>query len=130
MNNEALKSGLVVIKAEFGCFDNKTKANTNSSPPNVSFRKRNAFADSENETMPPAVMDVTSAVQYLVSDSQLELFEGISKSGLMGFCDLAPGQPKTLKIQYLYRNRAYTAEGRSVSLFRTYFGLQWVTRMH
>lgn len=61
--------------------------------------------------MPPSVLDVTYAVQCLVSDSQLELFEDVSKSGLMGFCDVAPNQEKMLKMQYLYKNRAYRVEG-------------------
>ena len=70
-----------------------------------------AAVTDEVDGMPPSVIDVTYALQYLVSDSQLELFSGVSKAGLMGFCDVAPNQKKTLKIQYLYRNRAYRAEG-------------------
>ena len=70
-----------------------------------------AAVTDEVDGMPPSVIDVTYALQYLVSDSRLELFSGVSKAGLMGFCDVAPNQKKTLRIQYLYRNRAYRAQG-------------------
>uniref|UniRef100_A0A7S0UUC3 J domain-containing protein n=1 Tax=Polytomella parva TaxID=51329 RepID=A0A7S0UUC3_9CHLO len=36
-------------------------------------------------------MDVTSSLQYLVAGGKLVLHPGVSKSGLMGFCDPAPG---------------------------------------
>lgn len=100
---EVEKSGLVILKAQFGRFQDKEI----SIIPEMSVSR-----DEEGVELPPMVMEVTEALQYLVSNSQLELFPNIPKSGLMGFCDLVPGESKSLRIWYLYRNQPYKAQGR------------------
>lgn len=35
--------------------------------------------------------------------------QGVSKRGLMGFCDAAPGIDKALRVQYFFRNRPHIA---------------------
>ncbi|GJP52171.1 hypothetical protein CLOM_g13385 [Closterium sp. NIES-68] len=59
----------------------------------------------ERVVLPPAVWDVRIPLQFLVDDASntLQLHEGVSKKGIMGFCDPAPGLPKKLRVGYSYR---------------------------
>lgn len=59
--------------------------------------------------VPPAVIDVTIAVQYLCDNGKIVLHKGYSKSGLMGFCDPAPGAPKALLVYYTFQRQWYVA---------------------
>lgn len=61
--------------------------------------------------LPPARMNVTVAIQYLVNNGELILHNDLAKSGLMGFCDPSPGQSKRLLIWYTWKGRPYRAEG-------------------
>ncbi|XP_009766273.1 chaperone protein dnaJ 13 [Nicotiana sylvestris] len=48
-------------------------------------------------------IDVTLPLNFLVSESgQLKLHEGVKKSGIMGFCDPCPGEPKQLYVEYTF----------------------------
>lgn len=51
-------------------------------------------------------MDVTIALQHLVEDSQLRLFE-TSKANLLGFYDPAYGEEKQLYIRYLFKDKLH-----------------------
>ncbi|PRP82653.1 dnaJ subfamily C member 11 [Planoprotostelium fungivorum] len=53
-----------------------------------------------------AIVDVTIAVQCLVEESQLHLYEG-SKSFLPGFYDPCPGEEKWLMVRYLFRDKIH-----------------------
>ncbi|KAL5551169.1 hypothetical protein UlMin_001345 [Ulmus minor] len=54
------------------------------------------------------IIDVTLPLNFLVNDSgQLKLHEGVKKSGIMGFCDPCPGEPKQLYVEYTYGGRRY-----------------------
>lgn len=54
------------------------------------------------------VVDVTLPLNFLVNDSgRLKLHEGVKKSGIMGFCDSCPGEPKQLYVEYTYRGNRY-----------------------
>ncbi|RVW50553.1 Chaperone protein dnaJ 13 [Vitis vinifera] len=54
------------------------------------------------------VVDVTLPLNFLVNDSgQLKLHEGVKKSGIMGFCDPCPGEPKQLYVEYTYGGDRY-----------------------
>lgn len=66
---------------------------------------------SPSSDLPPAKMDVTIAVQHLVNGSEVIFHNDVAKSGLMGFCDLAPSQDKSLLMYYVWNGRPYTAEG-------------------
>ena len=35
--------------------------------------------------------------------------QGLSKSGLMGFCDIAPGEAKGLRVMFLWRGQPHAA---------------------
>ncbi|KAH6777394.1 DNAJ heat shock N-terminal domain-containing protein [Perilla frutescens var. frutescens] len=54
------------------------------------------------------IIDVTVPLNFLVTDSgQLKLHEGVKKSGIMGFCDPCPGEPKQLYVSYTYGANGY-----------------------
>ena len=37
------------------------------------------------------------------------MVQGVSKKGLMGFCDAAPGADKALRVHYYYRSQPHAA---------------------
>nr|GMD97253.1 chaperone protein DnaJ 13 [Ipomoea batatas] len=81
--------GLVVTKAVYGsrkALKDRTK-NTSETDDGVSSQ----------------TVDVTLPLNFLVNDSgQLKLHEGVKKSGIMGFCDPCPGEPKQLYVEYTF----------------------------
>ncbi|KAF5734896.1 DnaJ heat shock N-terminal domain-containing family protein [Tripterygium wilfordii] len=59
-----------------------------------------------NDKSTSQVLDVTLPLNFLVNDSgQLKLHEGVKKSGIMGFCDPCPGEPKQLYVEYNYHGQ-------------------------
>ncbi|MCO5574546.1 hypothetical protein L7F22_028333 [Adiantum nelumboides] len=52
----------------------------------------------EEDDIPPPVLDVTTTLNFLVENEQLQLHEGVKKAGLIGFCDPCPGERKKLKV--------------------------------
>ncbi|KAL3162704.1 hypothetical protein ABBQ38_008745 [Trebouxia sp. C0009 RCD-2024] len=54
------------------------------------------------EVAPPC-LDVTLALRYMTQDSRITFHQGTSKSGLMGFCDCAPNDPKELQVLFLFK---------------------------
>lgn len=61
----------------------------------------------EEQELPPGWLDVTEALQYLVSGGKLELPAGVSKLGLMGFADVAPQADKELYVAYCHNRQLY-----------------------
>lgn len=59
--------------------------------------------------VPPAVADVTVAVQYMVEGGKAAFHKGYPKSGLMGFCDPSPSATKMLLVYYTFKGRPYRA---------------------
>ncbi|XP_058086825.1 chaperone protein dnaJ 13 [Magnolia sinica] len=87
-NKQLDTEGLVITKALYG----NRKA----------FKRRNESREVDDE-LASQVLDVTIPLNFLVNDSaQLKLHEGIKKSGIMGFCDPCPGEPKQLHVEYTY----------------------------
>ncbi|XP_028785730.1 chaperone protein dnaJ 13, partial [Neltuma alba] len=85
--------GLVITRALYGN--------------HVILSKINASSASSRESA-SEVIDVTIPLNFLVSDSgQLKLHEGVKKSGIMGFCDPCPGEPKKLYVEYSYAGNQY-----------------------
>lgn len=64
-------------------------------------------SSSEEEELPPGWLDVTEALQYLVSGGKLELPAGVSKLGLMGFADVAPQADKELYVAYCHNRQLF-----------------------
>lgn len=92
-NRQAETGGLIVTKALYG----DAKA----------IEKRHEHLDEEVDS---GVIDVTVPMNFLVSDSgELKLHEGVKKSGIMGFCDPCPDQPKQLYVAYTYNSRTFEA---------------------
>eukprot|EP00250_Pteridium_aquilinum_P009435 c18667_g1_i1 orf=202-1863(+) len=96
MKNE----GLVIIQAIYGNvldFENERQAQEFSEdmPPD------------DEDDIPPPVLDVTTTLNFLVDDGQLQLHGGVKKSGLIGFCDPCPGETKQLKVTYTFQNKKF-----------------------
>lgn len=51
----------------------------------------------------------------------MQLHEGVKKSGIMGFCDPCPGEPKQLHMEYTYR-------GESCEVLLSLFSLLFVNK--
>ncbi|OIS99545.1 PREDICTED: chaperone protein dnaJ 13 [Nicotiana attenuata] len=80
--------GLVVTKALYG----SRKALKNRSQ-----------TEEVKDEVASQIIDVTLPLNFLVSESgQLKLHEGVKKSGIMGFCDPCPGEPKQLYVEYTF----------------------------
>lgn len=93
---QAKAGGLVITEALYG----------NLKPsPDVPANEGNGVQDD----LPPPNLDVTVPLQFLVDETghQLLLYEGVKKSGLMGFCDPCPGEPKELRVAYTYQGSEY-----------------------
>ncbi|KAF7137926.1 hypothetical protein RHSIM_Rhsim07G0108200 [Rhododendron simsii] len=87
--------GLVITKAVYG----SQKA----------LKKRDEAGEAKDE-LASQVLDVTLPLNFLVNESgQLKLHEGVKKSGIMGFCDPCPGEPKQLHVEYTYQGEQYEA---------------------
>ncbi|WOL10175.1 chaperone protein dnaJ 13 [Canna indica] len=91
-NNEVEKDGLVITKAIYG---------------NIQAAQGRDEHFEVNDDATSLVLDVTLPLNFLVTNSQLELHKGIKKSGLMGFCDPCPGEPKQLLVEYTFKGQNY-----------------------
>ncbi|KAI9111064.1 hypothetical protein K1719_017939 [Acacia pycnantha] len=92
-NKQLEAGGLVITRALYGNHVILDKINSSSA----------SSSESASE-----VIDVTIPLNFLVSDSgQLKLHEGVKKSGIMGFCDPCPGEPKKLYVEYSYAGNQY-----------------------
>uniref|UniRef100_A0A6N2K5J4 J domain-containing protein n=1 Tax=Salix viminalis TaxID=40686 RepID=A0A6N2K5J4_SALVM len=49
-------------------------------------------------------------VSILVSKILAQLHEGVKKSGIMGFCDPCPGEPKLLRVEFTYGGKRFEVE--------------------
>lgn len=59
--------------------------------------------------LPPACLDVTLALRYMTHNNRVTFHQGTSKSGLMGFCDCAPNEPKELRVLFLFNKEPLMA---------------------
>eukprot|EP00879_Flechtneria_rotunda_P006476 GHRR01006805.1.p1 GENE.GHRR01006805.1~~GHRR01006805.1.p1 ORF type:complete len:656 (+),score=249.29 GHRR01006805.1:248-2215(+) len=93
-----------------GSGSNTSSNTTAHGAENSSSRPEQASSSSkvdEDQQLPPAWLDVTAALQYLVAGGKLELHGGVSKLGLMGFADVAPKSDKELYVAYCYHRQLY-----------------------
>ncbi|KAF8019328.1 hypothetical protein BT93_G0108 [Corymbia citriodora subsp. variegata] len=91
-NKQMEVGGLVITEAKYG---------------NVKNVKRSDQSGGVTE-LASQVIDVTLPLNFLVTDSgQLKLHQGVKKSGIMGFCDPCPGEPKGLRVEYTHGGRRY-----------------------
>jgi len=68
-----------------------------------------AVHDAAANELPPAVADVTTAVQYLADGGKVIFHQGYSKASLMGFCNPAPTASKLLLVYFTFQGRPYRA---------------------
>ncbi|BAT11588.1 chaperone protein dnaJ 13 [Oryza sativa Japonica Group] len=92
-NRQLEDDGLVITKALYG---NRKKV------------KESSESNELNDDVASQVLDVTIPLNFLVSEAgQLKLHEGIKKSGIMGFYDPCPGDPKLLLVEYTFHGQKY-----------------------
>lgn len=92
-NKQLEIGGLIITKALYGA--------------RKAFTKLGETGESGDESA-SQVLDVTLPLNFLVNDSgRLKLHEGVKKSGIMGFCDSCPGEPKQLYVEYTYGSNRY-----------------------
>ncbi|KAM7273451.1 hypothetical protein ACFE04_028115 [Oxalis oulophora] len=93
-NKQTETGGLVITKALYG----NSKA----------LKKENESNRDTNNELDSQIIDVTLPLNFLVNDSgQLKLHEGVKKSGIMGFCDPCPGEPKKLLVEYTFADKNF-----------------------
>ncbi|KAM0864943.1 hypothetical protein ACQ4PT_043599 [Festuca glaucescens] len=92
-NKQLENDGLVITKALYG--DRKK------------IKESSELSDID-DNIASQVLDVTIPLNFLVTEaSQLKLHEGIKKSGIMGFYDPCPGDPKLLLVEYTFHGQQY-----------------------
>ncbi|CAD5163862.1 unnamed protein product [Musa acuminata subsp. malaccensis] len=91
-NKEVEKDGLVITKAIYGNL--RTARGT----------EEHLEVDDDVASL---ILDVTLPLNFLVTNSRLELHKGIKKSGIMGFCDPCPGEPSQLLVEYTFKGKNY-----------------------
>ncbi|KAK2969438.1 hypothetical protein RJ640_012838 [Escallonia rubra] len=86
-------SGLVITKAVYG---------------NSKVLKNIDKLEENQDEIASQIMDVTIPLNFLINDfGQLKLHAGVKKSGIMGFCDPCPGEPKQLLVEYTKDGNRY-----------------------
>lgn len=92
-NKQLENDGLVITKALYG--DRKK------------IKESSELSDID-DNIASQVLDVTIPLNFLVTEAgQLKLHEGIKKSGIMGFYDPCPGDPKLLLVEYTFHGQQY-----------------------
>ncbi|XP_074317433.1 chaperone protein dnaJ 13-like [Silene latifolia] len=92
-NKQMEVGGLVITKALYG----SEKA-----------LKKQDDSEEFSDDLASQVIDVTIPLNFLVNDlGQLKLHEGVKKSGIMGFCDPCPAEPKKLLVEYTCGDKNY-----------------------
>ncbi|XP_020094069.1 chaperone protein dnaJ 13 isoform X2 [Ananas comosus] len=93
-NKQLEKDGLVITRAIYG---------------NRKLIRESSEHSEVKDDAASQLLDVTLPLNFLVTDSgQLKLHAGIKKSGIMGFCDPCPGEPKQLLVEYMFSGQKYT----------------------
>uniref|UniRef100_A0A7S1SMK2 DnaJ-like protein C11 C-terminal domain-containing protein n=1 Tax=Tetraselmis chuii TaxID=63592 RepID=A0A7S1SMK2_9CHLO len=103
---EAERGGLVVVSAVYG-----TRKGLEIWQAQWAQQQRQGSdaAETPAETL-QQWCDVTVATQFLVDGSRLVLHQGVSKAGLMGFHDVAPGENKELWVMYLLDGEPFRSQ--------------------
>nr|GMC80941.1 chaperone protein DnaJ 13 [Ipomoea batatas] len=105
-NRQLETGGLVVTRAVYG----SRKA----------LRNRTKNMEETGDDAASQILDVTLPLNFLVNDSgQLKLHEGVKKSGIMGFCDPCPGEPKQLYVEYTFQGNKFEVSRFPLANFST-----------
>ena len=111
--------GLVVVEARYGLLEEGEGAEASGGAPASSSGRAGAEAgagagagegvgEGEGEGgVADLWIDVVDALQFQVRGNVLALHAGVPKSGLFGFCDIAPEMEKSLRLQYVCQGAAY-----------------------
>ncbi|KAF5957387.1 hypothetical protein HYC85_004612 [Camellia sinensis] len=81
---------------------------------NVANRKRSRQLDTDGLVITKAVYGSKKSLNKKRDEAEeandelaSQLHEGVKKSGIMGFCDPCPGEPKQLRVEYTYHGDRY-----------------------
>lgn len=69
---------------------------------------------------PECMLTVESMCPYMyviLGLNYVQLLNGTKKSGIMGFCDPCPGEPKALRVEYTYRGDRFKVGGLFLVMF-------------
>ncbi|KAG8092207.1 hypothetical protein GUJ93_ZPchr0012g20140 [Zizania palustris] len=92
-NRQLEDDGLVITKALYG---NRKRI------------KERGESNELHDDVASQVLDVTIPLNFLITDAgQLKLHNGIKKSGIMGFYDPCPGDPKLVLVEYTFHGRKH-----------------------
>lgn len=92
--SEKEKHGLVILSAHYGRADAFTDRGL----------KEHSSSTLPNGHTEEAYIDVTIPIQALVSDSKLVIPSGRAKYNLLGFWDPCIGEPKKLRVRYIFKD--------------------------
>ena len=110
------RGGLVIESAVFGAFDPRRNTvkdapiipnfrtwSPSSQSPNANSTEEGSPDAPKPAASPPPYVDVTRALQFMVDNDTLDLYENVAMCDLLGFCDPCPGEDKHLRVRYRYR---------------------------
>lgn len=115
-DEERQRHGLIIVSARYGRFDDDgseaadaddRNAPSQASTPDSSGSDWSSAQQFHRDA--ETIVDVTLPLQCLTRDSRLRLQKS-SKAQLPGFYDPCVGEPKVLRIDYMYRDVSYTVE--------------------
>jgi len=100
--------GLVVVEARYGLLDEEQGVEEGAGTSGRPAASTGETGAGEGEGGAADLwIDVVDALQFQVRGNVLALHAGVPKSGLFGFCDIAPEMEKGLRLQYVCQGVAY-----------------------
>jgi DnaJ family protein C protein 11 len=106
LDQEIEKNGLVIVEAIYGILPpSKTRPRSESITQSLS-----QFSQLLGPTTSSKFLNVTIPIQNLVSNSQLFISGGFSKSNMIGFYDPCLGEKKRLRIKYRFQEKMHWVE--------------------
>jgi DnaJ family protein C protein 11 len=106
VDQEIEKNGLVIVKAIYGILPpSKTRPRSQSITQRLSPFSQLLYPNDSSQ-----FIDITIPIQNLVTNSQLFISGGFSKSNMIGFYDPCLGEKKRLRIEYRFQERMHWVE--------------------
>jgi DnaJ family protein C protein 11 len=103
---EERKKGLVIVNATYGLVGDAAVVTTTTTTPNGNTSATSTLLNSSDDDDGTSI-DVTIPMQCMVEGSALVIPGGESKVWLSGFYDPCIGEPKQLRVRYLFWGRLH-----------------------